>query len=376
MTLTHRERVRAVLSGERPDRPVVDLGGFVNTFTRESYLEFKAHLGYGSDLAEETITMINTVSKLDDRVLEHFDIPFRRICPGAASSFRYEYAADGSFQDEWGITLRPMGSYYAREGSPLKHATIDDLDGYPWPDPDDPARYEGLANEARRLYEGGDYSLVGASIWSGPFQQCWYLRGMQQFLEDMLLEPEFAIALLDRTISTQIRLYENFLDAVGEYLDVVETYDDLGAQTGPLISPRLYREIVKPAHARLFAAIHARTRAKIFFHSCGAVMPFIDDMVEIGVDILNPIQPLPGLMDPEELKTRWGERLVFHGGLDVQQLLYQGTPGEVGAFIRRYLDVLGPERYIMSPTCPVLPGTPAENVAAAFDAAASYTREQ
>jgi uroporphyrinogen decarboxylase len=199
---------------------------------------------------------------------------------------------------------------------------------------------------------------------------------MQQFLEDMLLEPEFAIALLDRTISTQIRLYENFLDAVGKYLDVVETYDDLGAQTGPLISPRLYRKIVKPAHERLFAAIHARTRAKVFFHSCGAVMPFIDDMVEIGVDILNPIQPLPGLMDPEELKTRWGERLVFHGGLDVQQLLYQGTPDEVRAFVRRYLDILGPERYIMSPTCPVLPGTPAENVAAAFDAAASYTREQ
>ena len=373
MTLTHRERVRAVLSGERPDRPVIDLGGFVNSFTKESYLEFKAHLGYGTDLNEETVTMINTIGRMDNRVLQRFDIPFRRVFPSAASSFRFEYAEDGSFRDEWGITLRPMGTYYAREGSPLKDATIADLDDYPWPDPDAPSRYEGLADEARRLDKETAYSLVGASIWSGPFQQCWYLRGMQKFLEDMILNPEFATALLERVTAIYTRLYENFLNAVGEYLDVVETYDDLGGQTGPLISPRLYRRIVKPAHGRLFAAVHAKTKAKLFYHSCGAIKPLVDDLIEIGVDILNPIQPLPELMDPEELSARWGDRLIFHGGLDVQKLLYNGTPDQVRVSACRYLDTLGPERYIMSPTCPILPGTPPENLVAAFGVAENYT---
>jgi uroporphyrinogen decarboxylase len=284
-----------------------------------------------------------------------------------------EIAEDGCFHDEWGVQYRPRGPYNERVGHPLAEASLDDLDQFPWPDPDDPGRVAGLADEARRLYEGTDYSLAAGHISAGVFQDCWNLRGMALFFEDMALRREFADALLDRVLAVHIGMWEHFLDAVGEYVDVVETADDLGGQTGLLISPGMYRELIKPRHAALNAAIRGRTRAKILYHSCGAIMPLIDDLIEAGVDILNPIQPLPGLMEPEDLRSRYADRLVFHGGLDVQSLLLTGTPGEVAAHVRRYLDLLGPECYIMAPANSVQPGTPPENLVAAYQAAAKYS---
>lgn len=262
-----------------------------------------------------------------------------------------------------------MGPYNERVEHPLAGATLADLDRFPWPDPHDPGCVEGLAEEAYRLYEETDYSLVAGAISAGVFQDCWNLRGMAQFFQDIVVNREFAEALLDRVLAIHIALWEHFLDAVGEYVDMVETADDLGGQRGLLISPRMYRDLIKPCHAALNAEIRARTQAKIFFHSCGAIMPLIDDFIDSGIDVLNPIQPLPGLVDPEELKARYGGRLIFHGGLDVQSLLLTGTPDEVRAEVRRYLDVLGPESYIMAPANSVQPGTPPENLVAAYEAA-------
>jgi uroporphyrinogen decarboxylase len=373
MSMTRRERVQAVLAGEEPDRTVVDLGGFVCSFSEEPYLALKAYMGFGDQLDRESITLIRTVGDLDERMLEAFDVPFRRITPKAASSFELNYEPDGSFWDEWGIHLKPMASYYERAGEPLKDATVEDLETYPWPDPSDPSRFEGLAEEARRFRLETDLSLVAGSIWSGAFQQCWYLRGMQRFFEDLLLHQDFAKALLDKVSTIYAQLWRAFLDAVGPYVDIVVTADDLAGQTGPLLSPETYRAVVKPAHARQFEAIREKTDARIFYHSDGALMKLIDDLIEIGVDILNPIQPLPGLMEPEVLRARYGNRLVFHGGVDVQSLLPKGEPGEVRAFVQRYYRILGAERYIMAPANTILPGTPPENIAAAFEAARDVT---
>jgi uroporphyrinogen decarboxylase len=195
---------------------------------------------------------------------------------------------------------------------------------------------------------------------------------MEQFMVDLAADREFAEALLDRVAAIHIAMWDNFLGAVGEYVDIVGTADDLGGQSGLLISPEMYRQIIKPRHAALNAAIRARTRARILYHSCGAIMPLIEDLIEIGVDILNPIQPLPGLMDPEELSTRYGDRLIFHGGLDVQRLLLEETPDQVRQHVKRYLETLGLERYIMAPANSVQPGTPPENLAAAYETARSY----
>lgn len=372
MPLTHRERVRSMLSGEHPDRPVVDLGGRVASLCTPAYLALKAHLGFGAELVDETVTLLNTIGHLDERILQFFDVPFRRIYLRPPSSFRLEYAEDGSFSDEWGVKYIPRGPYNERVGHPLAEATLADLDRFPWPNPEEPGRVEGLAVEVRRLVAETDYSLVAGHISAGVFQDCWNLRGMAQFFEDMALNRDFAEALLDRVLAVHVGMWQHFLDAVGDCVDMVETADDLGGQAGPLISPAMYRDLIKPRHAALNAAIRGRTRAKILFHSCGAIAPLIDDLIDVGVDILNPIQPLPGRMDPETLGQRYGGRLIFHGGLDVQSLLLNGTPDQVRAHVRRYLAALGPERFIPAPANSVQPGTPPENLVAAYEAARHY----
>jgi uroporphyrinogen decarboxylase len=373
MPLTHRERVELVLSGERPDRPVVDLGGRVASLSTPAYLDLKAHLGLGRALEGETITMLNTVGRIDERVLERFGVSLRRLYLRPGSTFELKVAEDGSFRDEWGVHYVPQGPYNERVGHPLAGATLDDLDDFPWPDPRDPGRVKGLAEEARRLYEETDYGLAAGHISAGIFQDCWNLRGMAQFLLDMAVDREFAEALLDMVTQVHTGMWEQFLDVVGEYVAVVGTADDLGTQTGLLISPDMYRDLIKPRHAALNETISERTDAKILFHSCGAIMPLVDDLLEIGVEVLNPIQPLPG-MAPEDFHARYGGRLVFHGGLDVQFVLPTGSPRDVRAHVRRYLEALGPDRYMMAPANSVQPGTPPENVVTAFDAALSYRR--
>jgi uroporphyrinogen decarboxylase len=372
VALTHRDRFKAVLSGEKPDRPLVDFGGRVASISTPAYLALKKYLGFGDSLVGETRTLLNTIGQFDERILETFNIPFRRLFLHPAAGFSVVYGPDGSFKDEWGVGYQPMGPHNERIGHPLARARLEDLNHFPWPDPFDPGRVAGLMYEARRLYLETDYCLVAGHISAGIFQDCWNLRGMGRFMEDLALDPDFAHALLQRVTQIHIGMWKCFLDAVGPYVDMIETADDLGGQAGLLISPNMYRQMIKPYHAALNSVIRAQTRAPIFFHSCGAILPLIDDLIDIGVNILNPIQPLPGKMDPDMLFQRYGDRLFFHGGLDVQSLLLTGTPNDVRRHVRRYLEVLSPHRYIMAPANTVLPGSLPQNLAAAYQAAYDF----
>jgi uroporphyrinogen decarboxylase len=370
--MNHRERVRALLSGAKPIRPVVDLGGRVASLSTPAYLALKQYLGLGSQLEGETVTSLNTIGEIDERILQRFDVPFRRLYLRPASTFNAIIEAGGSFCDEWGVGYRPMGDYNERVGHPLADATLADLETYPWPDPSDPGRVLDLEQEVQQLYGKTDYSLVAGHISAGIFQDCWNLRGMEKFFTDLALDPDFANAMLDRVTSIHIGMWNSFLDVVGDFVDVVETADDLAGQEGLLISPKMYREMIKPRHAALNAAIREKTNANILYHSCGAVMPLIPDLIEVGVKILNPIQPLPGLLDPEELLAKFGDRLIFHGGLDVQRLLPEGSPSQVRAHVIRYYDALGTDHYIMAPSNSVQPGNPPQNLVSAYDTALGY----
>jgi len=370
--MRHRERVRAILNGDLPDQPLFDMGGRVASLSTPAYMALKSYLGFGDDLGSEQITALNTIGVFDERVLQFFDIPFRRVFLRSASSYELKVSEDGSFHDEWGVTYRPMGYYNERVGHPLANAELKDLDLFPWLDPYDQGRVKGLKEEAHSLYEETNYSLAAGHISAGIFQDCWNLRGMEKFFMDLIINPDFAEALLDKVTSIHIGMWELFLDTVGEYIDIVETADDLGGQSGLLISPQMYREMIKPRQAALNAAIRKHTKASIFYHSCGAIMDLIPDLIEIGVDVLNPIQPLPGLMDPESLHAQFGNRLIFHGGLDVQVLLIEGTPEQVHKHVCRYYDSLGLKGYILAPANSVQPGTPPENIEAAYTAARNY----
>jgi uroporphyrinogen decarboxylase len=224
----------------------------------------------------------------------------------------------------------------------------------------------------QRLHEGTDLALVAAAIGSGPFEQAQYLRGTQQFLMDLLLDREFAVALLDRIVEFQLEVLDRYLGIVGPYVQMVETSDDLGMQSGPLLSPELYREVIQPCHRRINRLIRERTEARIFLHCCGSVAALLDDLIAAGVDVINPVQPRAQDMDRGELKRRFGERIVFHGGVDTQWVLPRGSTEDVRREVSECRKALGAGGgYVLAPAHNVQDDVPPENVMALVEAAVS-----
>lgn len=368
--------MRLALEHREADRVPIDLHGWATYFTEGAYRSLLAYLGVED---EPKVNDWFLVSEVREDILERFGVDFRRVAPGAPDGFSSRAYPDGSWDDEWGIRKRrvahrsPRGgtAYYAEMiAPPLAEASLGDLERYRWPDPADPGRYRGLAEQAQHLYEHTDYALVASAIGMGLFEQAQWLRGTQRFLEDLLIDKEFAAALIDKILGVQTAILDRYLSAVGRYVDMVETSDDYGMQTGPLISPALYREMLKPAHGRLNAFIKERTEARIYLHSCGSIVDILDDLIDAGVDVINPVQPRARGMDTWGLKARFGGRVVFHGGVDEQYVLPHGSPAEVrDEVIRRIGDLAPGGGYIFAPAHNIQDDVPPENVVTMFETA-------
>jgi uroporphyrinogen decarboxylase len=246
------------------------------------------------------------------------------------------------------------------------------IESYDRPDHLDLA-YEELAAAARALRQNSDYLLVG--FFGGHiFQAAQSLRGWEQFLVDLLRNQSFARALLDRLAEANVRRFAHYAETVGRYVDVIHFEDDLGMQDRPLLRPALYRRMVKPYHARLFAFARAKSEAVLLFHSDGAVAPLIPDFIEMGIDALNPMQVSAAGMDPLVLKREFGREMAFWGGAcDSQETLPFGTPAQVADEVRRRIDALAPGGgYVLAPIHNVQAGVPVENVVAMFRAAREH----
>ena len=200
------------------------------------------------------------------------------------------------------------------------------------------------------------YAVVGG-ICGVVYEYCWYLRGLEQWFMDMLTQPEFCEALLDCTLRFWLDWCRGFLDEVGDQIDVVMIGDDLAGQKGPLFQPDFYRRIVKPRQKQLAQYIRSRTKAKIWYHTCGACTEYIPDLLDNGIDILNPVQISAAGMDPAGLKARFGDRLVFWGGaIDTQHVLPRATPETVREEVRRNLEALEARRRLRLQQRPQHPG--------------------
>jgi uroporphyrinogen decarboxylase len=193
---------------------------------------------------------------------------------------------------------------------------------------------------------------------------------MEQFFLDLLMNKKLAKALLEKVFDIQSVKMGKYLDEVGEYLDVVCVGDDLAGQSGPLISLDLYREMVKPYHRAYFELIKRKTPARLHLHSCGSIAYFLDNLIEIGVDVINPVQVSARDMAPEKLKQRFGDRICFWGGIDSQHLLPRGTPEEVACEVHRIISFLGTDGgYVLGAVHNIQPDVPPENIVAMYDAA-------
>ncbi len=376
-----RERVTAALNHQEPDRIPVDLGAtIVTSIVKKSYVDLRNFL----HMPVEEIDMLDYVQQLpyvDEALLERFGVDFRLVQLPAATAPDLNIFEEGdyyAFIDRWGSKLhmpKADGLYFDWVDFPIKAPTMEALDHYQWPRPDPPELNAQLAKQAKYLYENTDYALVGSGvIGGGIFEQPARTMGMENFLMALVAEPKFADHLMEGITDLYIESCNSYLDHVGRYIQVFTYWDDVNTQDGWMVRPELYRKMVKPKQKRLVEAIKKKTDAKIFFHGCGAVYDLIPDLIEVGFDILNPVQVSARGMDTQKLKQEFGNDITFWGGgVDTQRVLPFGTPEQVTDEVRRRIDDLAPGGgFVFAAVHNIQAFVPPQNIVAAFDTALDY----
>ncbi len=381
--MTPRQRVLAALHHEEPDRVPLIIGVDLTTgIMMRAYKRLKDVLGFQAPDRYLYDWPELGAALPDEAVL----LRLRSDARGVQDRFPSQtYARNRSrpphtpYVDDWGVGQEELApGEYTPSLHPLREAeTLQALDDYPhWPDMDDPTRYAHVAEQAAALADENQFAIFASPWLLSPLERACQLQGMDTFLLNLAARPDFARALLEKVAALCKRHMSHFLPALGENVDVVVVADDLGTQDSLLLSPKMYRSIVKPIHADWFAFIKSHTRAALFFHSDGDIFPLIDDLVEIGVDILNPIQTSAGRMsDLATLKRRYGRSLAFCGAIDTQRLLPYGTPAEVRAEVRRVIGLLGPGGgYMVASVHSIMNDVPPENILAMCDAVEEFGR--
>lgn len=369
--MTSRERVLTTLGHKEPDRVPISLGCAPSSMAPLAYRKLKKYLGI-KEQGDEIVGK-EVVIKFDERILQKFEVDFRCVYLNPLRNWKSKTYQDGTFTDEWGIRYKRMGDYLEIVDHPLKDAIVEDLQTYNWPNPHYPGRTDGVRKRAKELYETTDYA-IDSYFTASIFEQSWYLRGFEKFLADLVINQKFAEALLDKVLEIQKGFFEEYLKAVGDYIHIVRVFDDLGMQTNLFINPSLYRKLIKPQHKELYRFIKQKTKAKLLHHSCGAIYPLIGDLIEIGLDILNSMQPKAlGMGNPEKLKREFGETICFHGGVDIQEILPFGTPRQVKEEVKKRIRGFAPGGgYILATAHNIQADVPPRNVVAIFEAAREY----
>jgi uroporphyrinogen decarboxylase len=375
---TSRERVRTALDHREPDRIPRDLAGTrYSSMHANAYRAFRPLVGL-PEREPVVVDLSQGLAHIDDDLLDLLGVDVRGVGPRTPDAWRREIVRDGAYErftDEWGVQRsRPVdgGLYFEATSAPLS-GEIDDSDiaAFAWPDPVDPGRFRGLAEDARRFAREEGRAVVCGSVCAGITEMLFRLRGYEDAYLDLAADPERARAVMERILALKLAWWERALDELGDDVDVVAEADDLGAQHALLFSPETYRSLVKPLHRELFAFLHARTRAKVFLHSCGAIRELLPDLVEIGVEIINPIQVSAAGMETAELKRDFGADLVFWGGaVDSQGTLGRGSAADVEAEARRRIGDLAPGGgFIFASVHNIQANVPPENIAALWRAA-------
>jgi uroporphyrinogen decarboxylase len=357
------------LNHEESDRVPIDLNGtYASGILTQAYEPLKAYLDIGG--VTEEMAGRSATAVVEEEVLRRFQVDTRKVVV-RIPDLRMQRNPDGTQTDQWGVTWgKPEdGNWYVTH-SPLEgEPTVADIERYPFPDPDEKAILDGLYDEVSRLHHDTDFAVC-LNLPSRLVHQIQFLRGYAESLMDLLVNRPFIEALMDRITEINVRIARNVLALVGDMVDVICIGDDLGTQSGPVMSLETYRDLIKPRQQRLLDTIKTHTQAHVWYHSCGSVSAFLPDLIEIGVDALNPVQVSAKDMDPQTLKREFGKDLTFWGGIDTQQVLPFGTPEEVAAEVRRRFAELGPGGgWVCAAVHNIQPGVPPENICALFDTA-------
>ena len=370
--MTSRQRVLAAIDRTQPDKVPLSIGSTSNDcFTKMALRKYAAHLGIGA--YEEVVTWQTVQTVITPpQILERYGADFRTVRFREPDNPAPRHVnPDGSVRDALGVLLKPTDYYYDAVQRPLEGPiTRGDVEKFRFPVPDDPGLTRGLREEVQALLDGTDYALVVDYLALGPFEGALWVRGWEDFLCDLHTCPKLAEALMDKVVDYAMAVWGRMLDAVGDLVHVLCLNDDLGMQDRSLISPQMYRKHIKKYTRRWYSFIREKSRAKILHHSCGSVHELLPDLIDCGVEILNPIQVTARNMEPEKLKKDFGDALAFWGGLDTQRLLAFGSPAQVAEGVKRLMEVFGAGGgYLFAPSHNIQPTVPVENIEAMFEAA-------
>ena len=370
MSMTPRERVMMAFSHQEPDRVPLDMMGNATMLLDRTYLRLRDYLGLSPIPPIRSGTSANYY---DERILGYLDIDFRRLFLKRNPLARSVTHEDESYTDPWGVRLKEEGPFVNVLESPLRHVTtVREVEAFPWPKAEDMFTADGLADQARQMHEQTDYALVARNpLTAGFLDRATQFMGMSEFLMATALAPDVAQAIISHLLEIYEGVYTMFLDAVGPYVQMVETGDDLGTQQSLLISLAAYRQFIKPAEKELYALIHEKApHAMLFRHSDGAISSLIPDLIEVGVDVLNPLQTSATGMGARGLKETYGSVLTFHGGIERME----GPIDELVAEIRERIDVFAPGGGYVLASCNHMIDVQPENIIAMFEVAREYGR--
>ncbi|NMC13654.1 MAG: hypothetical protein GYA34_12330 [Chloroflexi bacterium] len=378
--MNSRERLLTSLSHREPDHVPLDIGGSdVTGIHREMYKRLARYFGLNELVP--ICEIVQQVALPEEALLLKLGSDTRPIFPNAPDNWELNFRQSGqytTFIDEWGVVWampRENGLYFDMIAHPL--AEIDDpseLSKFKIPDPMNPGRFAGLRETAERITAAG-FATMMMPPYGGMFESGFWLRGYKQFFLDLGSNPKMVEAILDMTLQFRLAYWVKALEEIGDLVDVVVEYDDLGHTTNSLISPQMYRRYLKPRHKELWKLIKAHCHAKIFLHSCGAISRLIPDFIEAGLDILNPIQLNAANMDDtKRLKQEFGKDLIFWGGgVNTQKILPRGTPQEVKEEVRRRMGDLAPGGgYVFAAVHNIQPDVPPKNIVAMIEAWKEY----
>lgn len=382
---TSRQRVLDAVNHREPDRVPFALGCSLETaITHQAYERWVEMLGLREE-PDDTLPNLFVegagFKQVPENILKALKVDTRGFLLQQPSEPPLEIRQEGTtlvFVDDWGIKWgQPETSLYMDPiGHPFKgNLTEETLDTYPWPDPLEQGRFEGIAAEARRL-RGTGAAVIMSAYGLGQWDYAHMLCGMEQALMDLVLKPREMERLLHKIHEVQLGYWEKALEIVGDNIDIAMHSDDLGMQNSPMMSPAMYRRFIKPLHRELIHTIKTKAKGEVKFllHSCGSVRALLPDFIEVGVDILNPVQVRAAHMDTAELKKEFGRDLCFcGGGVDTQEILPRGTPQQVRDEVKRRLDDLAPGGgFIFAAVHNVQADVPPENLQAMHETLQQY----
>lgn len=377
--MNSRERIVTTINHKQPDRIPMDIGGTLATTMHHTvYDGLKKELGI-IDKSSEILDLSLQTAVISEEMLKALHGDVIGIFPKPPKSWKMVIdTEDDSYVDEWGIRHRMPhnGWYFEMVDHPLKNATFKNLDTYNWPDPYDESRFEGVEERAKYFFKNTDFAItVGCTFGGGILQDGAWLVGFEKWFYSLANDPYFAEKVMDKILEFHIGYWNAMLSRIGEYIQIVVIGDDLGTQDSLFISPDMYRKFIKPRHKKLVDAIKNKANVKVLLHSDGAIRGIIPDIIECGIDILNPIQvSARGMGDTRALKEEFGDKLVFWGGgCDTQRVLPFGSSGDVRReVIKRIKDLKPNGGFVFAPVHNIQPGVPVENVFTLYKTALEF----